>query len=392
VTNGACHRGGPPSSHSKASAAGAMADTTPFGKKHHSAITSVECLDIGRARAIVGLGPRVTLGPMPTPPTKRRHHVVPKFVLKKFADPPKPNGTLVAIDKMTGNLHKTTPARATVEPDYYVLPGDAQLDVYAKDVPEDDLGRIESAAAPIIAALCQRTVLPEAFEDRAKMALFMAMMRARPPREREQFSAASEHELNRVVRSLRPDREWIARFLESRGDGTSQTEIDSFAERLKAAQEHGEIKVKVPLDRSLGTLMHVAVVMSAEIYEVSWWVLRAAANSQFVMSDCPVAMYDIALRDGCGNAFKSSPLAETTLPLSPDTCLLLRPSGIRLGEREAPADEVSTINLRTYAWSRRWIFGPSEQAVREVRERADADSVTLAAVTPRPYFHLTVNS
>ncbi len=157
-------------------------------------------------------------------------------------------------------------------------------------------------------------------------------------------------------------------------------------ERLSAAQESGEITVRVPLDRSLGTLMYVAVNMAAEIFEMSWWVLSAPPNSQFILSDCPVAMYDVALRDGRGNAFMSSPLAQTTLPLSPDICLLVLPSGPPLAERTAPAEEVAAVNLRTYAWCKRWIFGPTEQAVRGVRKHASQDPVALAAVTPRPYF------
>ena len=322
---------------------------------------------------------------MSSPPTSRRHHVVPKFLLNKFAEPRTSKGVLYALDKHTGDVRVASSNNVTIEKDYYLLPDDPELAGYAKDLPEGDLSRIEAAAAPVIGRLCDGSILPESFDARASLALFTAVMRARTPREREQFAAASEHRLNEVARQAHHHRNAIRRFLEGRQDSVGAEDLDAFAQRMKDASDKDEIHVKVPIDRSLGTLLRLAVEMAAGIEQMSWWILRASGEHAFVISDCPLAMYDVALREGRGNAFNSSPLAETTLPLSPDACLQLRTSGPRLAERRIEASDVDEINLRTYAWANRWSFG-SEESVVAAHDLARREPISLARVAPRPYF------
>src|SRR3954451_5913523 len=122
------------------------------------------------------------------PSTKRRHHVVPSFLLAQFAAPPTTKGKLFALDKESGNIVTTTSRNATIEKDYYVLPDDPDLAGFAKDLPEDNLERIERDAAPVIKGIRDGAQLPQVFEERAILALFAATLRMRTPRERERFS------------------------------------------------------------------------------------------------------------------------------------------------------------------------------------------------------------
>ena len=81
----------------------------------------------------------------------------------------------------------------------------------------------------------------------------------------------------------------------------------------------------------------------------------------------------------------SSPKSETTLPLSESECLLLRPEPIGggLAVQEVSGNVVETINLRTYGWADRHVFGATQEdlvSVRKASRRRPAD-----VVRPKPF-------
>jgi hypothetical protein len=72
------------------------------------------------------------------------------------------------------------------------------------------------------------------------------------------------------------------------------------------------------------------------------------------------------------------------MPLSDTACLLMRPVPMLGGltVREATADEVETINLRTYGWADEYVFGKTQEALVAVRmasRRRPAD-----VIQPKP--------
>jgi len=132
--------------------------------------------------------------------------------------------------------------------------------------------------------------------------------------------------------------------------------------------------------------MMLAIEMSAVIEQMAWWLIRTTNDRPFVLSDCPVAMYDPALREGRGNALRSSPLARTTLPIDPQACLLLQSDGVEFAERAPIDDEVEQINLSTYAWADRWVFAGSEETLAKLHANAQANHEMMSRLEPRPYF------
>lgn len=64
-----------------------------------------------------------------------------------------------------------------------------------------------------------------------------------------------------------------------------------------------------------------------------------------------------------GNAWQSSPNAETAVPLAPNACLLIVPGGEGFKVGQADANRVEEINLRSYGWAEHSIFGSREQVV-----------------------------
>ena len=324
---------------------------------------------------------------MPAPGAARRHHVVPNFLLSRFALPASSKGVLHALDKHTGRVIASSSANVTVKKDFYVLPDDPELGGYDRDLPEQDFARIEAAAAPIVREIVAGDARLEVFERRATMAMFISTMRARTPREREQFSQSSEVSLNELAREAGADPQRLREYLRKTGEDDSDQAVGAFAVRIKDAWESGDLKILTPPDRSLGTLLEVAAHMTATIDELAWWLVRSAPEQPFVISDCPVAMFDAALRPGRGNAFRSSPIAQTTLPLDPGACLLLDSSDSYFKERgPIDSEEVENINMRTYAWADRWVFAGQPDTLTALHERALADPQLMERIEPRPYF------
>jgi len=71
-----------------------------------------------------------------------------------------------------------------------------------------------------------------------------------------------------------------------------------------------------------------------------------------------------------GNAWASSPNAQTIIPVSSTTAILVTPGEPGTGWIEADPVDVDQINLRTYGWADRFLFGASQELVSGLRRKA----------------------
>lgn len=76
----------------------------------------------------------------------KRHHTVPKFYLRRFADE---GGTIERIGKTTSDRQLIPVKRATVEVDFYTV----ETDDGPSDIIEQHLSKIESLAASALRRL-----------------------------------------------------------------------------------------------------------------------------------------------------------------------------------------------------------------------------------------------
>ncbi|HEY1277439.1 MAG TPA: hypothetical protein VGF25_21205 [Thermoleophilaceae bacterium] len=91
-------------------------------------------------------------------------------------------------------------------------------------------------------------------------------------------------------------------------------------------------------------------------------------------------MWDPELPASRGNAWESSPAAETTMPVSPNACLTLTPGAGAFSVRTVDAATVDATNLRMYGWAEKMIFGTSERVLHTVHRAAASDRTSV----PRP--------
>lgn len=114
-----------------------------------------------------------------------RQHTVPRFLLKHFSTPGKgKRQRLYAFDKAAGRAYATTPDDATVRNTFYNL--DNHPDRLSL---EPLLGIYEHHAAPVIAALlAHRDIRRLTADERYRLAVFVAVQRARTFGELERIS------------------------------------------------------------------------------------------------------------------------------------------------------------------------------------------------------------
>jgi len=123
--------------------------------------------------------------------------------------------------------------------------------------------------------------------------------------------------------------------------------------------------------------------------QFDWTLLRSSPDSPFVLSDTPITSYDSkpanALMPG---GLMTSRYAQTTMPLDPTTCLMLRPGPGQKGTETVYFRFVDDINLRSYAAADNWVYGPSANCLQKLHQLASDNPVRLAEVSPKAPRHL----
>lgn len=107
--------------------------------------------------------------------TSKRHHTVPKFYLRGFAD----GDTILTVTLPGDRRYKQSVANAAVETNFYALPGHEDGD----DVLERALSEVEAPAAAVIARIASG-VWPLPPEDRQTLGCFIALQSTRTQTQR----------------------------------------------------------------------------------------------------------------------------------------------------------------------------------------------------------------
>lgn len=309
-------------------------------------------------------------------------HIVPRFHLGRFATPRGRNGYIHLIDMRTGRNSRVPVKTASTATDFYVIEDKAGNRSAAV---EDMLQKIESYCARRIEQLVRTGKEPRG-NDRYTLAMYVVLTWMRTPRMRDHLRWASDTmTLARFRSTLEADPPWQRMRAAIYADKTDE-EAEELRQRMLREIDSGNLIVEYPQRYyMLSTIEHLT--HQAEIAaEMSWTVMRAPSGCEFVIGDNAVTMYDPtvdASSDPSGNALASSPFAETVLPLDPAVAVRLTFEDDPWRDEEITPDLVEELNLRTYAWADREIYGSSQTLVVSTRERARANPRLCANFEPR---------
>jgi hypothetical protein len=338
-----------------------------------------------------------------------RHHTVARFLLDRFAVETSRGARVCQLEIATGRPRQIGPRDAAIRKHFYSI----DIDQGRSPVVEETLGQIETVAAPLIRRIASGD-LP-VHGQRAELALFISMTTLRTPLWREQTKSLIEQFLTF----------WFAETNRNKGladvrkafEGTAwetmtDEELEEMRDSLVDDLDSGGVTIEVPVNALIRFFLQQCTTMSWIVFGLEWTLVRAE-GVLFILGDTPISRYDSTPPfPGSAPGFLSSDNAEFFIPLDPSFGILGRPDPAKRqalfdsaevlpelvdeeraevmakleggwAETIAAQSVACELNLRTYAYAQRYVFG-SQQAVCDAHRYAREHAARRIAVTPGP--------
>ena len=313
----------------------------------------------------------------------KRHHYVPQFLLRGFADPADGGKRIFQMPTRSRKAPMQVGIRdAAIRQWLYrvVTPDGKQSNRH-----EGYLALVEEHAAPAIARLI---AAPEPLQpgDRATIAFLVAFQTMRTPAAAEQMTAVANAAFQNAASELYSGREaFVEHHRQYFGAGASDEEIEEFRLDVLEQVRTGKIRVSGRGGADFATGLAYAASLIPQIIAFDWAVLRRAGGG-FVASDRGYAIHDPAPPfPWTAQALLSSPASETLVPLNDTTALLMRPGSAtcRLDVGDVDATELEQLNLRTLGWAAEYVFAKRQATLDGLRVTARRRPRDV--IRPRPF-------
>jgi hypothetical protein len=299
----------------------------------------------------------------------KRHHAVPRFYLKRFADAA---GLLWLHDVHGVTVARAQPHDALVETRLYAPetgadPHDDSLEVFLAE-------RVDGPAAQPIDKLSRGEPLSD--DERQYIALFLAFQERRVPRMREGVRTFASDMANRLLREWvsRPDqlREAFKESQEVRGREITAERAEELADQFIEGVTSGAIKIE-PTKMPWLHLVTQATETARVLNDMPWSVVRTPEGVEFITSDAPIVkvLTDRRVPTHYAGGWLS-PSAESTFALDPKHCLVIRADG-RRGRPEAVASWCRDVNRRTIMQAHRYVVSRGRDPYVDVIARKRRD-------------------
>lgn len=275
-----------------------------------------------------------------------KHHFVPQMHLRLFTT--NTRGEILVYDKRPQAAPRPKqPSGQGYRDDLYTV---SMKDGTRSSAIEDDhYSKIDSEAA-----ICIDRHPRELNKHRASLSTYLASLILRNPRQIEEFQKNSEPLMTEKYRRMWSNPEFRQRV---RKRVSSDAEFDAMMEAFAPDKATAQLSSEAAMIFNFGTISTIAEHISNN----DWTILLAPEGSEYILSDVPAFTCDPNSTEtsiaGLGN-----PGNETTLPLTPSKCLLIRPGkprGYRV--RAASQATVREINRRS-AYSAVKCFFASRQS------------------------------
>ena len=330
----------------------------------------------------------------------RKHHYVPAVYQRRFVNE---RGLLWVYDRAKKSFDERHPSVICCENDLYA--------VKPQGAPKDQ--RLESVALAQVDGDCAtgvRTLLSPlaglpGLYVRSLVALFVGLQYSRLPSMREYVTTIWGRGAKEMMRLMSVNEDRMQSAISQYESDTGDKIAVSAQTMVEAIQRDGVAIVvnEVPFLRSI---FDTAKIVAETVVQASWQVIRAPAETGFVLCDAPVT---VVPPWGVRQIGFHVPGVVTYVPLSRAACLRLSgPRRHSLRYREADSNTVDLINQNIAANSDRFIMGPEKQELETVVARShcaascgtpratfrrhaqnDDGSYEIVTMNPRDYFYRT---
>lgn len=270
---------------------------------------------------------------------KRRHHTVPRLLLRRFAD----GERLVRVPLDGGEPMVVGVGDVTVRRDFYSMrTADGQLD----DTVENLLADLENQAARVIRKIVEDGLWPLPVNDRAILGQWIAAQHVRVPAVRQ----ANNENLDQLTKIMiaaggKPE---MRRLLEAEsGEAVTDEEVEAiWTEMTDFSSYEAELSVN---DHMLMMGRSMETAYDAMMYR-SWGLWRFERKT-LLLSDHPVTlMQDPSQPEWRGVGLANA--AAILVPIDRRAAIVMQPPGIPDHELQTSAKVARELNHR-FAWNSR---------------------------------------
>lgn len=325
----------------------------------------------------------------------RKHHYVPVFYQRSFADP---YGLLWIYDRRLKSYKQLSPRVVCFEKDLYALkPTDGR--------PRDR--RIETKCLSIVDGLAA-TAIRELVSGKADsetikaVAYFIGVQFNRLPSIGRFLGALYARGAAEMMRLMAVSTERMQGVLDNYARETGEA-VTVSAESMVTAVRENHLEVRSNEVPFLNHLFSQALSASKVLERMDWQVLISPPQTGFMVCDAPVT---VVPRIGTDQVGLAVPGTVKYFPLMRAFCLRIGDMGFRLSHRKVSKETVQIINRNIAANSERFIMGPDKAQLQsivktsesleedtsprfaiEASEQDDDGSLQKITFQPRRYFY-----
>lgn len=276
----------------------------------------------------------------------KRHHYLPQFYLKTFAD----DGQLWVFDREDREYRRQTPYNTAVQREYYTVvdkSGSKNREL------ERILARIEGRAADAIRVAEAQQDLSD--EQRAAIAVFVALLKVRVPNFEKAFAEAGEKLFKKVMKSTINTEERAAASIAAYERDTGNDLALSPKELLEFFQTEA-FTMEMHRNQTISTMIELSAEFAVLLVQMDWVFLHAPKRTSFTTSDVPFGVIPPGDWDskGIGGVGLVTPGAIKVVPLTQSTTLFMLDQGDETLHRDLSQEQVRDLNLRVTARTERF--------------------------------------
>ncbi|MEM9280253.1 MAG: DUF4238 domain-containing protein [Verrucomicrobiota bacterium] len=294
----------------------------------------------------------------------KRHHYLPRFYLSGFAE----EGQLSVYDRVDNRYRKGSPKNEGLIGHYYSVENeDGERDAGIELI----LSKIEGNAKTAIDLLTDSK--PLSADDRYWLSIFSALFLFRTPEFESDVNEVQKQLIKSMMRTSFASNERARREIEEfnrKNEKPPEVDPEDFAEFVQSDQ----FEIEMHRNSSLSMVLPIAREVADILYQQNWMILHNLSSVPFLTCDAPFLVippsdFDPHSWHGVG---MMAPGSKRFVPLSQNVGLLMLEHGGLQGDMKITLEaEVNAFNAGIASLTKRYLFGPKGDHLREIVEQVD---------------------
>ncbi len=296
----------------------------------------------------------------------KRHHYLPQSYLEAFTGQ---DGLLSVFDREAKSFRRQQPKNTALQGNFYTI-----TDNHGRksDAIERMFAGLESQACTVLRRLdARQTGWSE--QERVSFAIYLAYFYTRTPAFDQEQTVVADHLYRAWMKANHPSaevtRKWFQTFAEKTGEPVSDETVDDFFKTI----QNDTYDLEVPRQHNIRLMIDGALHIAELLLTLNWTFVRAPQDIQFITSDAPFVIAPPPGENDWRAYGVLTPGAVSTIPLSPNVCVVMEGEGGRDRYGHVGKDAVRRVNANVAQNSDRFIIARDQPYLERLVKRTRVD-------------------